>query len=303
MSEARSEDRENSIQIKTIAVAGASGHAGKEIAKSLKKNGHSIIGLVRNASGRSDLLEYCDELREVQVTERDSLRGKLENIDALISAVGKTYQKDRIPRELVDVTANKFLIDEAVEANIKRFGFISACGADPESIISMCKMKGVVEKYLIESRLPYVIIRPTGYYTDMWNFFQAASSIHWLIGQGDTKMNPISPADLGRYVANVFTKPESVNQTLMIGGPEMYSFRSFAEVFSEVRGKKIKVKSLPEGLVNVLIGLIKPFNQNAWEIAQFVTGMMTGKADIAAPVTGQDSLMHYLKERYEKEKK
>lgn len=102
--------------MQSVAVAGATGHAGKGIIRALSARGVRILALVRAPERLGPVRDLCDEYRTVEVTGSRSIRGSLDGVEGLISAVGKTRQSDPAPRRLVDVDANRNLFIEAARA-------------------------------------------------------------------------------------------------------------------------------------------------------------------------------------------
>jgi nucleoside-diphosphate-sugar epimerase len=114
----------------TIAVAGATGNAGREIVRALASRGLNIRALVRAPERLGAVGDLCEEIAVVDVTNPSSLHGALNGTEGLVSALGKTRQKDKTPRRAVDVDANRNLFAESVRARLKRIALISvACAA------------------------------------------------------------------------------------------------------------------------------------------------------------------------------
>ena len=151
---------------KTVAVAGATGNAGKAIVRELLANGAGVRALVRNPKKLAGLRSSVD-VREVQVTDPNSVRGSLDGADVVISALGKTNQRGGAKRRLVDVEANLTLLREAQAAQVSRFGFISVATARADHPVAMIRMKGEVEDRHRSKRAPLphrsthrVLLRP-----------------------------------------------------------------------------------------------------------------------------------------------
>lgn len=152
----------------TIFLAGASRGVGREIAKCLITQ-HQIKALLRSPATRSEL-----EAMGIEVVMGDALDAQAVkeaiagDIEAVISTIGG-LPKDG---ERADYLGNKNLIDAAVQAGVQKFILISSIGSGDSAVALPAQARETLgpvliekekaEKYLINSGLTYVIIRPGG---------------------------------------------------------------------------------------------------------------------------------------------
>ncbi len=184
-----------------VAVAGATGNAGQEIVRALHEKGHRVCALVRSRARLQHVEACCQEVRIVQVTDRRSVRRCLDCIDRVVSALGKTWQKDKVSRRIVDVETNLNMVEEAQRVEVKRFGLVRVAMASTTHPVAIIRMKGEVEQELKRSGVPLVIVQPSRFFSDIWKVFQVCSKgTFWVIGDGRVRFNPISLVDLGRFV-------------------------------------------------------------------------------------------------------
>lgn len=291
----------------TIAVAGATGNAGREIVRALASRGHRVRALVRDPDRLGALHDRCAEVRTVRVTERETLRGALDGADIAFSALGKTRQKDKTPRRAVDVDANLNLMDEARKAGVRRFGLLSVAFASLDHPVAMVRMKGEVEHALRTSGLGFVIVQPSGFFSDMWEVFEMCrGGALWTVGDGRMRFNPISLVDLGDFVADSLLDDSCVGQSLPIGGPEAFDSFGLAEVSGRVLGTTVKVRKVPLGLAQLAVRALKPFSRNLYELGDFFVGTTAfGEAhgnDGVVPSFGTHRLEDYFRVRYQAQK-
>ena len=108
----------------------------------------------------------------------------------------------------------------------------------------MKDLKGIQAKILFEDKLKesgldYAIIRPTGFFSDMFEFFKMAQKGRaFVLGKGKNKINPIHGADLAEVCVNSLNKSE---KDINVGGPEMFTFKEIAELAFNVLNKKMKI--------------------------------------------------------------
>lgn len=299
------EDRVGNEASETVAVAGATGNAGREIVRALVERGHRVRALVRNPDRLGALRERCAEVRVVQVTERGSLRGALDGADRVVSALGKTWQKDAVPRRLVDVEANLNLMHEAKRSGTKRFGLLSVAWASMDHPATMVRMKAEVEDALRHSGLPFVIIQPSGFFSDLWEVLEMCKKgTFWAIGDGRLRFNPISLVDLGDFVAEALFNDDRPGQSLPIGGPQTFDSFDLASLCGRVLEREVKVRNVPLWLAKAGVAAVRPFSRNLFEMGEFFVGNtvfgVQRDNDGTVPAYGTHQLEAYYRDRLAK---
>lgn len=277
-------------------MAGATGNLGKEIVRAACARGLRVRALVRRPEGLAPVADAVHEVRTVQVTDRESLRGALDGVDLLVSAVGKTRQRDAISRQLVDVDANRFLFEEAKVAGVRRIAFVSVLAADPGSPVEMLRMKGEAEAALRATGVPAVIVRPSGFFSDLEPFLDSAAHGRtlWVVGDPDARIDPIGLPDLGQVVVDAALDDRNVGEVLEVGGPERVSWRQVAQACEAALGKKVSLRAAPLGLARLGVGLIRPFSRDTWEVAQFIVGMAERAPDLSPTPHGHHTLREHF---------
>lgn len=295
--------------IRTVAVAGATGHVGREIVQLLLARGIHVRALVRNPGKLADLegaFPGSLDLRPVQLTEARSIRGQLSGVDAVVSALGKTTQRGGASRRAVDVDANLGLLAEAKRCGIPRFGFVSVAEARPDHPVAMVSMKGEVEKAIEGSGLDFLIVKPTGYFSDLWQLLEMARrGTFWIVGDGAMRFNPIHPRDVAKVVVNGLLEGPT-RQRLPIGGPQVFDSYGLAAVCEEVLGRPVRTRRIPLRLALAATALLKPFSEDTWQLANFFVGNVAyaGRElanDASLPVAGQRRLADYFRARLRSE--
>ncbi|MCB9558552.1 MAG: SDR family oxidoreductase [Deltaproteobacteria bacterium] len=287
-----------------LAVAGATGNCGREIVRSAHRRGLRVRALVRDAQRLGDVRPLCDEVLQVELTDPASIAGALAGADLFASALGKTKQTDRIDRRAVDVDANVALFRQAQAASVKKVAFVSVFQASPDHHLALVRMKGEVEQAIKAIGIPHVIIRPTGFFSDMWEFFKMAErGTVWLVGSPATKLNPIALEDLGAFIVDALCDPSRTDCVLEVGGPEALTGQAIADAAAHVLNRRVKVRSVSFGLAKTALFFLRPFSRNRWEIGQFIVGMSETFAQLEdqalAPAYGTHTLERFFAERYQ----
>ncbi|MEM8929659.1 MAG: NAD(P)H-binding protein [Acidobacteriota bacterium] len=293
--------------IQQVAVAGATGHVGREIVRLLLSRGILVRALVRNPA-KLERLDGPLDIRRVQLTDAESIRGQLTGVDAVVSALGKTTQRGGASRRAVDVDANLDLLDEARHAGVGRFAFVSVATAHPDHPVAMVRMKGEVERAIeqtaVDKRdLDGLVVQPTGYFTDMWQALEMARrGTYWVIGDGAMRFNPIHPRDVAEVVVDRLLHGSASFERLPIGGPETFDTAGLVRVCEAALGRSIRVRHVPLWLARAAVAAIRPVHEDIWQLADFFTGNVVYARrelgdDASLPAVGKARLIDYFRTR------
>jgi len=232
-----------------VVLAGAYGHLGSDILKQLLLKGYDVIAadMVERDIEGLDKSKY--EFKKLNVTDTNALKGLCDGADMVITTVGLVSSSKTITNYDIDYQGNLNLLNEAKEAGVKKFVYVSVLKADAKKAqdmgIDMLIAKKQFEDKLKESGLDYLIIRPTGYFYDIAHVFMPmiekgkVSVLH-----KDIKANVIDTSDLADWIVSHVEDPE--NKTVSVGGTEVYTYEEIANMFFDAAGKKGEIKETPE---------------------------------------------------------
>jgi len=273
-----------------ILVAGSTGYLGGYAAQEFKKRGYFVRALARTPSKLDYIKDQLDEIVEGEVTVPDSIKNVCEGIDVVFSSIGITKQKGKLTFKDVDYQGNKNLLDVALKAGVKKFIYVSVFNGPNMPHLAIVKAHEDFVTELKSSGMNYAIIRPTGYFSDMGQFFDMAKKGRvYLFGSGKNRVNPIHGADLAACCVDAV---EGEKQEIDVGGPEVLTYREIAELAFEVQEKPAKITSIPAWLMRLIVSLTKLFNKHQGELLAFFTTAMT--SEVVAPSIGT----HTLKDHY-----
>lgn len=280
------------INMKKVIVAGATGYLGKYLLKELKTKGYEVVALVRDAKKLEGL--DVDQIMEAEVTRPETMMGKFEGVDYVISTVGITRQKDGLTYMDVDYQANANLLKEALNAGFKKFIYVSVLKGPDLTKLKMVEAKELFVKELMSSGIDYTIIRPNGFFSDMTEVLEMAKKGKvYLFGDGSYQANPIHGADLASFIVDYL---DSSRIELEIGGPDLMTQNEIANIAFQAIGKDPKISHIPIWVRNVTLGLIRFFSgQKVYGPVEFFMTVMT--MDMPAPGTGHIRLKDYYAQR------
>ncbi|MFC2069493.1 SDR family oxidoreductase [Chloroflexota bacterium] len=283
-----------------VLVAGTTGYLGRYVVREFKKRGYWVRALVRNPKKLEQIGTFLqpaviDKVNEVfvgEVTKPETLKGLCDNIDIVFSSIGITRQKDRLTYREVDYQGNKNILDIALAKSIKQFIYVSVFNANIYVYLEIVKAHEEFVKELQNSGLVYTIIRPTGYFSDMTEFLKMAKlGRAYLVGNGANKINPIHGDDLSKVCVDAVTSQE---HEIAVGGPVIYSTQEIAELAFSTLGKTIKIVRIPFWLAKATVKMIRPFNRQMSDLAEFFVA--AGQGDGVAPASGVNKLEAYFEE-------
>ena len=142
------------------------------------------------------------------------------------------------------------------------------------------------------SSLPHTIIRPTGYFSDVGEYFQMAKSGRaYLIGDGKKRLNPIHGADLAHVCAEAITGSDA---EVPAGGPVVYSQNEIAELAFSVLGKPPRITRIPTWLASAAVRAMRVFDRHAADLFDFFA--TAGRYENVAPCFGTHTLDEYFQD-------
>ena len=278
--------------MKRVLVAGATGYLGKYVVKELKRQGYYIKVLVRDPDKlkqTGDFLEPAisddvDEIAIGDITRPDTLKHICDNIDYVFSSVGLTRKSNGLTFKEVDYQGNVNLLKEAEHSHVVKFMYIHVYNDDnwnkPGPLID-AKTRFV--EVLKASNISHIIIRPTGYFSDITQFLKMAKKGRvYLIGDGKKRMNPVHGEDLAQFCIQSLSEE---NQTLDVGGPEILTYEQIAEMAFGVLRKKEQITYIPASLLNPVSFSLKLFSKHNYGILRLFINVMTHH--VIAPMYGK----------------
>ena len=286
--------------MRKVLVAGATGYLGRFVVQEFKERGYWVRALARNPEKLEQtglflepaVIDQIDEVFVGEVTKPETLHGLCENIDIVFSSIGITRQKDKLTYRDVDYQGNRNILDIAVGTSVKKFIYVSVFNAHLYEYLEIVKAHEDFVGDLRGSGLEYAVIRPTGYFSDMSEFFKMAKSGRiYLIGNGENKINPIHGADLAVVCVDAATGRE---REISAGGPVVYKLQEIAELAFSTLVKTPKITRIPRWLAQAAVKTIRPFNKQMSNLAGFFVAAAQG--DGVAPAKGMHTLQRYYEE-------
>lgn len=276
-----------------VLLAGAFGHLGQDVLRSLVQAGHEVIAA--DMAVRALDFEGFTPL-QIDLTDREKLKGCCKNVDAVITTVGLTKASQTVTPYDIDYQANKNLLDEAIGAGVKNFAFVSVLKASKGRHVPILGAKAKLEEELIKSGVTYAIFRPTGYFYDTAHIFQPkveAGKVTLLKTKEPIRCNLIDTQDFADYIVAHMCDE---NREYDVGGHDVFTYEEIAKLFFAAAGKEPVIRYAPAFLFDMIIAFSPKWKRG---VIQF--GKWTMTEDMVASVhTGTHHFEDFVKEIYAK---
>jgi len=277
-----------------VVVAGATGYLGRHVVQALHREGWRVRALARDPARLGEARASCDEVFVGHATRPDTLAGLCDGADTVFSSIGVRHLHRRPTYEEVDFGANRNLVELAEVAGAQRFVFVSILdGRELRRATPLVDARERLVDRLRSSPMRTTVLRPTGFFNDMGEVFAMADRGRvWLIGSGETRINPIHGADLAQVVAEI-ARADDPAPEVAAGGPEVFTQRVIGELAFQVLDRPPRFGHVPPALVRVVASLIRPFNRNASALARMFA--LLGERDAGGPRHGDHRLEDFFR--------
>ena len=252
-----------------IIITGATGFVGEEVVKQARAAGHPVRAIVRNPQRASRLAErYGAELFHGNVLYAPSIEGAMQDAKCVIHLVGIIREWKENTFERVHVEATKHVIDEAKKAGVKRFLHMSALGTRENARSRYQQTKWAGEDCVRRSGLAWTIFRPSFIYGPQDKAINTLAKLVQrlpfvpVLGGGNTRIQPISVANVARAFVGAIRNDESISQTYDLCGPEPFTWNELYDKLQAILGTRKPKWHLPLPIARVQAALFEKILPN-----------------------------------------
>ncbi|MBR1767644.1 MAG: NAD(P)-dependent oxidoreductase [Prevotella sp.] len=247
-----------------ILITGASGFIGSFIVEEALRKGFDTWAAVRKSSSKEYLKDERINFIELNLSSKAQLIEQLRghDFDYVVHAAGVTKCLNKQDFHRINTEGTKNLIDAILELQmpLKRFVFVSSLsifGAIkeqqpydeiretdiPQPNTEYGRSKLAAEKYLesLGSRVPYIILRPTGVYGPREkDYFMMAKSIKqhsdFAVGYKRQDITFVYVSDVVQAIVLALDKGENGRKYFLSDG-EVYQSTTFSDLIHEELGR------------------------------------------------------------------
>jgi len=231
-----------------VLVIGGTGMLGLPVARQLKEDGYQVTILTTDVDRTQARLGDEFELMYGDVTDLESLKKPLDGQDIIYLNLNAKHNPEMYQAIEIDGSAN--VAHAARDAGVKRISMISGASSngEEEGVIYLdAKVKA--ERALIESGVPYTVMRPSWFFESLPFFIQKDRAGY--LGKQPITRGWLAATDYARQVSKAFSTDEAANKCFYNLGPQKISIPDAVRQFCARHYPELKVSSLSYGMARM----------------------------------------------------
>lgn len=242
-----------------ILVTGASGQLGSQVVEQLLKTFKGkIIAGSRSVEKLESLKAKGIEVRKVDFDDPSSTDEAFKNVDKLL-----IVSTDALAVPGLRLKQHLNAINSAKKNNVKYIVYTSLSNV-LESPISFAPDHAGTEKAIVDSGIPYTILRNNWYFENLASAVGPAKQSGTLMSSTDDgKVAFVSRADCARVAAAVLISDDYKNQIIEVTNSEAYSYADIAKSINvnlvKITPDQLKSGLKEHGLPGFVIDLISTY--------------------------------------------
>jgi uncharacterized protein YbjT (DUF2867 family) len=222
-----------------VLVLGASGFIGARVALEAAAQGFTVKAAARRSGSARQRLPQLEWVQAdfTQLTTPEVWLPLLEGVEAVINCVGVLQDAAGESSKIAHVIAPRALIGACERAGVGRFIHISAIGAGEGAGTSYARDKLQTELMLADSRLDWIVIRPSLVVsrevyggTALIRGLAGLPGLIPLVGANGT-FRPIHIQDLAHLVVRQLSPESPTRTTVEAAGPETVSLKQLVQAY------------------------------------------------------------------------
>lgn len=255
--------------MKKVFVTGGTGFTGSYLCKALTDKKYMVSALARKGSNTSNLEKMGVEIIEGDLSDPDSIKGKIKNID-IVFHIAALYRQEGVSKDLfnkVNAQSTKWLIEESIKNGVKRFIHCSTVGVqgeikdppateeapyNPGDHYQESKLEGekIALDYFNKKKINGVVVRPVGIYgpgdTRFLKLFKHIYRGNFkMIGKGKALYHLTFVEDLVEGIILAGEKDKISGEIFTLGGNEFLPLNELVALIGKILNKKVSKLKIP----------------------------------------------------------
>ena len=237
---------------KTVFITGITGNQGGAVARHLLHQGHTVIGLTRNANSKKaiELKANGAQLIEGNLYEPESYKADLQSVDSI-------FLVQALQKKAREIEQGKRFIDIIDPKNNIHLIYASVLGADLNTGVPHFESKYELEKYIQSKNLSHTILRSASFYENhlfprVANDIKKGKYISPL--KSTCKQQMIGVDDIGKIAVQVLANREKYDGKILPIATDEWQVGAIPEIFSKALNKKVIYKKLPGFITRLVMG-------------------------------------------------
>jgi uncharacterized protein YbjT (DUF2867 family) len=263
----------------TVLVVGGTGMLGSQVVAALLSRGKPVLALVRPGSNAARLEAAGATVARGDMMDLDSLVRAMDGADSVVTTAAGYTQHRKGDTPQIDIKGNSNLAEAASRAGVRRFVLTSILTCDQTPDVPHFWHKKLAEDRLEELGVPFVALRPGAFLDQITRFGGDPFSkgrLTWL-GSASVPLTFVLTRDLAGYLAAATEAPGIDGQRIDIGWDRPVGMQDIAAISGRLLGKRIRVRTLPTGLLHAVGTVLKPINPLAKDMASMADWFKSGR--------------------------
>lgn len=261
-----------------IAVTGAFSYSGKYITRRLLAHGEEVITLTGHPN-RPDPFEGKVKAFPLNFHDESDLASSLQGVHTFYNTYWVRFDRGENTQPHAVENTRK-LVQAAVRAGVQRIVHISITNPSPDSDLPYFWGKAANERAVIESGIPYAILRPTVLFgtEDI-----LINNIAWLLrrfpffaipGDGSYRLQPVFVDDLAKLAVYVGYAQDNILWDAV--GPDVFTFEELVRLIGQTLGLRRGLLHVPPRLALATAQFLSTFVGDVLLTPEEVDGLMAG---------------------------
>jgi uncharacterized protein YbjT (DUF2867 family) len=252
---------------------------GGQVVAELRSRGDRVRALVRPSSDARALERAGAEIARGDMMDSASLLKAMDGADAVISTAAGYTRHSKGDTDKIDTIGNRNLADAASRSGVRRFVLTSILTCDQTPQVPHFWHKKLAEDRLEELGVPFVSLRPGAFLdmiTQMGGDRFAKRRLMWF-GSPTVPLSFVLTQDLAGYLADAVDAPGVDGQRIDIGWDRPVSIEEIAQISGRLLGQRVRVRTIPAGLINTAGALVGRFNPMVKDMVAMMRWFQTGQ--------------------------
>lgn len=247
-----------------VLVTGATGFLGRRVVHELLEHNYEIRCLVHSPGRERIFPPRSVDVQYGSVTDPDSLTSAFQGVEQVVHLVAVIRQQKGATFSRINHQGTANVEEAAKQAGgVRHFVHLSAIGAANNRRYPYLYSKWQGEQEVINSGLPYTILRSSLMFGEGDEFINALAALVKafplvpVVGLGRNRLQPIAAEDVARCVALTLARNDLSGRTIEIGGPEQLSYNQIVDLVARTMGKRRLKIHIPVFLMRLNVALME----------------------------------------------
>ena len=248
----------------TVLVTGPTGFVGRRVVQKLIEHSYQVRCLVHSPGRERIFPQDMVDVYYGDINNADALASAMQGVEQVVHLVAVIRENGAVTYNSVNRQGAENVVAAARSVgSVQQFVHISAVGAvnNPEFPYLQSKWQG--EQSVINSGLPYTIIRPSVVFGRGDEFLNSLAALVRLfpmvpvISSGRNRLQPIWVDDLAQCIALSLSRHDLQGHTLELGGPEQLSYNQIVDSVARAMGKRRLRLHVPMWMMRIGVVLMQ----------------------------------------------